>query len=115
DLAESSKHSSQDSRTFHTIPRLEIRPEFDLFALGMTIWFLLDHFYQHYSVYQRYAYELKFLRLTGARLLDGRNHVKNITYADLPPFVYASTDAANPGIAYRTASEAVADLEKLCG
>lgn len=76
DLSEGSTQSSQDSRTFRTIPRLEIRPQFDLFALGMTIWFLLDHYYQRYSIYQRFSYELKFLRLCAARLLDGRNHLK---------------------------------------
>jgi HD superfamily phosphohydrolase len=115
DLSEGSTRSSQVSRTFRTIPRLQIRPAFDLFALGMTIWFLLEQYYQRYSIYQRFSYELKFLRLCAARLLDGRNHVKDITYADLPAFIYATSDTSNPGIAYLSAAEAVADLEKLSG
>lgn len=113
-LATGGVGSSQGSRTFNRVPRKDIRPAFDLFALGMTIVFLLDRYYSRHSVYQEYAYEIKFLRLCASRLLDGLNHLKNITYGDLPFSAFANVPTSG-GLAYKTADELVEDLSKLAG
>jgi len=60
---------------FARLSRSNVRPAFDLFAFGMTIHYLLESFYRSFSVYRKYAYEIKFLRLCAARLLDGLNHL----------------------------------------
>lgn len=112
--------SSQGSRTFNRRPRSSIRPAFDLFAFGMTIHYLLENFYKKFSVYRQYSYEMKYLRLCAARLLDGLNHQKAISYANLPYYVFADsgideTDYFVSGIKYRNIDELVDDFSKLLG
>ena len=120
DLRTGAIQSSQDSRTFKKLPRKSIRPAFDLFAFGMTIDYLLDKFYKKYSIHKEYAYELKYLRLCSARLLDGLNHQKSITYAKLPYYCFRDTgtedtDSFVAGIRYKSTNDLVVDLAKLLG
>ena len=120
ELQTGATQAGQGSRTFNKKPRHSIRPAYDLFAFGMTIFYLLENFYKRLSVYSRYSYEMKYLRLCTARLLDGLNHQKAITYAKLPYYCFADagiqgTDDFVPGIKYRSADELVADFAKLIG
>lgn len=112
--------SSRGSRTFTKLSRQLVRPAFDLFAFGMSIHFLLDRFYNKHSVYSLYSYEIKYLKLCAARLLDGLNHQKAITYAKLPYYCfkdmgYVGSEDYVAGIKYRSADELVDDLAKLVG
>ena len=112
--------TSQESRTFNKLERNKVRPAFDLFAFGMTINYLLDRFYKSFSVYQNHGYEIKYLKLMSARLLDGLNHNKSVTYANLPYYCFGDLgniqdDNYIPGIKYRSADELVDDCEKLIG
>jgi len=112
--------SSQGSRTFARLPRSNVRTAFDLFAFGMTIHYLLENFYRSFAVYRKYAYEIKYLRLCAARLLDGLNHQKGISYGRLPDYAFRDlgspgTESFVPGIRYRQAVELEIDLAKLLG
>lgn len=105
--------SSQGSRTFTKLDRQAVRPAFDLFAFGMSIHFLLEKFYNRYSIYSEFSYEIKYLKLCAARLLDGLNHQKAITYAKLPYYCFKDTGLSNSesfvvGIKYRAAEELLA-------
>lgn len=120
DLQVGALRSSQGSRTFTKLERGKVRPAFDLFAFGMSIHFLIEKFYNRYSIYGKYSYEIKFLKLCAARLLDGLNHQKAITYAKLPYHCFKDTgvertDGFVPGIRYHSADELVGDLAKLVG
>jgi HD superfamily phosphohydrolase len=120
DLQVGALRSSRGSRTFTKLNRKEVRPAFDLFAFGMSIHFLLETFYNRYSVYSVYSYEIKYLKLCAARLLDGLNHQKAITYAKLPYYCFKDTGLPNSesfvaGIKYHAAEELVDDLAKLVG
>ena len=112
--------SSQTSRSFNKIPRIKIRPAFDLFAFGMSIHYLLEKFYRRYSTYNKYSYEIKYLKLCSARLLDGLNHQKAITFGHLPYYCFG--DQGKPkdhdfieGISYKNIDDFVIDLQKILG
>ena len=102
------------------MPRSQVRPEFDLFAFGMTIHHLLEEYYRSHAVFQKYSYEMKYLRLCAARLLDGLNHQKGISYGGLPAYSFRDTGKPETvgfvrGLRYRSSEELRIDLEKLLG
>lgn len=112
--------SSRQSRTFTKLFREAIRPAFDLFALGMTIHHLIETYYKSYQVYKQYSYEIKYLQLMAARLLDGLNHQRGITAARLPFYCFRDCGAPGhelyvAGLRYTRAAEVVEDFEKLLG
>ena len=120
DLVHGSKSASQSSRTFKKLNRDRVRPAFDLFAFGMTIHYLIETFYKKHSIYRKYNYEIKYLQLCSARLLDGLNYQKAITYARLPNYCFSDIGEFGkrgylPGIKYTTADEILEDFEKLLG
>lgn len=119
-LQDGSVFTNQQSRTFTKIRRELVKKSFDLFAFGMTISYLLDKFYNKYSVYKKYSYEIKFLKLCSARLLDGLNHQRPVKYGNLPPHCYRDigkfgSEGFVAGIKYRSAAEFTDDLAKLLG
>lgn len=114
DLKHGAEPSSDDSRNINRLPRCKIRPAFDLFALGMSLDYLLKEFYSSHDVYEQYGYELKYLKLCIARLLDGRNDEIGITFGGLPPYCFVHTNSTE-GISYRSISEFRHDLSKVMG
>lgn len=121
DLIHGSEKGTEGSRTFNRMPRREIRPAFDLFAFGMMIQWLLDQpLYNSFEVHSSFPYQLKFLRLSSARLLDGLNHHRGITYGRLQYQSFADrgqegTKAFEIGLKYRSAEGLVLDFNKLLG
>lgn len=113
DLSAVGGASSDSSRWLGRLPRLAIRPAFDLFALGMSIQHLLKTYYARYRVYERYSYELKYLKLSVARLLDGQNAKKDVTFGNIPTHCYK--DGKCPGLKYRSIKEFAWDLRGLLG
>ena len=112
--------SSQGSRTFVKRRRQDVHPRFDLFAFGMTIHYLIENFYRNYTIFKNFSYEIKFLRLCAARLLDGLNRQKGISYGNLPDYAFsdtgiAGTDSFVRGLRYVSAAELRLDLAKLLG
>ncbi len=119
ELQRGSLVSSQGSRTFKNMARAKIRPAFDLFALGMSIHYLLESFYRHHHVYQKYGYEIKYLKLCAARLLDGLNLKIGIGFGALPHYCFSDYSPRGqpkvPGLRYTAASQFVEDMNKLLG
>ena len=119
-LKDGARVSSQKSRSFNKISRMEISPAFDMFSLGLSINSLIDKYYFRYHIYRKYSYEIKYLRLCAARLLDGYNHVTETTFANLPYYAYKDIEEKNSpkyvkGIKYRDIGEFVEDIKKLIG
>lgn len=115
-----SNYTSQESRAFNKIERYKIKPVFDLFALGMSVKYLLETHYQRYSIYRKYSYELKYLKLCAARLLDGYNSVKDYTFFNLPFSCFNDYEKDEKqgyveGIKYKSISEFIDDIKKLKG
>jgi len=92
--------------TYIELPHDELRLEWDLYSLGRTFLQLLDVIETRSSRILS-SYQKRYLRLLSCRLLDGRNGPHELAMG--------LTRSAFEEIKYKTASEALTDMEKLTG
>src|SRR5258708_2553616 len=99
--------STDPNRLKITLPTKDLKITWDLYSLGLTILELLDNFASSHPSGAISAYEYRYLRLMGSRLLDGYMPERFRPY-NFPKSFYAETK-------YRDVSLVLTDLAKLTG
>jgi HD superfamily phosphohydrolase/tRNA A-37 threonylcarbamoyl transferase component Bud32 len=99
--------STDSNRLRRTLCTKEIKISWDLYSLGLTILELLDQFASSHDPNAIAAYDYRYLRLLGSRLLDGYSPERFRPYA-FPKSFYDETR-------YGDISGVITDLAKLTG
>ncbi|MGA2329794.1 MAG: protein kinase [Bryobacteraceae bacterium] len=82
--------STDSNRLRRTLLTKDIKISWDLYSLGLTILELLDHFASSHAPDAIAAYDYRYLRLMGSRLLDGYSPERFRPYA-FPKSFYSET------------------------
>jgi HD superfamily phosphohydrolase len=99
----------EPNRMQRTLPSSDIQKTWDLFSLGLTILELLDLFAKHHPG-QVPAYEYRYLRLLGSRLLDAK-----VSHVDAAFRAYAFPDEFYSATLYGNIHQILKDLQKITG
>lgn len=118
DLRQRIKDSTDKNATIAEIPRDDLKPQFDLYALGKTLLETLRTYIQNrahssgQSIGDFTPYQRQFVAIVAKRLLDGQ--VEHVSDDELnSDVVLGLAKAVMEEIKYKAPDEALGDLEKL--